>query len=174
MLFRSSASPELVEVESKADSSSGTEVSDDGLPELDFEAAATFAKRQGATAVLGLLGELRDTVADSSAAEQEKKPDEIIRSLSYPVRRRLFGKPSTREISQDPPHEQPVVNDAIERYADTLQEIGAPRPRYYAKQLAQEYPDRTIADAKPHPTRSGQILTLSGEEAPKVTVLSKS
>jgi hypothetical protein len=161
-------SPELVEVESKADSSDG------GLPELDFEAAATYAKQHEATAVLGLLSELRDTVADSPSDEQEKKRDELLRSLTYPVRRRLLGKPSTLEMSQDPPHELGTSGDAIERYAGALRDIGAPRPRYYAEQLAKEYPDRTITDAEPHPTRSGQVLTLSGEEAPKVTVLGES
>jgi hypothetical protein len=165
------ASPEFVEVESRADSSSGKDGSDGGLPELDLEAAATYAEQQEATAVLGLLGELRDTVADSPSAEQERKRDEILRSLAYPVRRRLFGKPSTLEMRQDPPYEQAAADDAIDRYADALQEIDAPRPQYYAEQLAQEYPDRKIADAEPHPTRSGQILTLSGEEAPKVTLL---
>jgi hypothetical protein len=160
-----------VEVESKADSSSGKDFSDGGWPELDFEAAATYAKQHEATAVLGLLSELRDTVAPST--EQEKKRDELLRSLAYPVRRRLLGKPSTLEMSQDPPHELGGSGDAIERYAGALRDIGAPRPRYYAEQLAKEYPDRTITDAEPHPTRSGQVLTLSGEEAPKVTVLAE-
>lgn len=150
------------------DSESG--LSEEG-PDLHFETAATYAKQHKATAVLGLLSELRNVMVDSPTPEQEKKRDEILRSLAYPVRRRLFGKPSTLEMSQDPPHELGAAGDAIERYADALQEIDAPRPRYYAEQLAKDYPDRTITDAEPHPTRSGQVLTLSGEEAPKVTVL---
>jgi hypothetical protein len=77
-------------------------------------------------------------------------------------------------MSQDPPHELGASGDAIERYVGALRDIGAPRPRYYAEQLAKDYPDRTITEAEPHPTRSGQVLTLSGEEAPKVTVLGES
>jgi len=142
-------------------------------PTLNFEAAGTFAKRHEATAVLGLLSKLRKMASGSPTPEQEKKRHQILRGLAYPVRRRLLGKPSTLEMRQDPPHELGAVGDAVERYADALQNIDVPRPRYYAEQLAQEYPDRTITDAEPHPTRSGQVLTLSGEEAPKVTVLSE-
>jgi len=158
------ASAELVEVES------GTSLEGE-LPEMDFGAASAYAKQQEATAVLGLLNELQATLVDSPTSEQEKKRDKILQSLSYPVRRRLFGKPSTLEMSQDAPYEQGVAPETIERYADALKQIGAPRPRYYAEQLAKEYPDRTITGSEPHPTLSGQILTLSGEEAPKVTVL---
>jgi hypothetical protein len=149
-------------------------------PTLNFEAAGTFAKRHEATAVLGMLSKLRKmesgspTPEGSLTPEQEKKRDQILRALAYPVRRRLLEAPSTLEMSQDPPHELGASGDAIERYVGALRDIGAPRPRYYAEQLAKDYPDRTITEAEPHPTRSGQVLTLSGEEAPKVTVLGES
>jgi hypothetical protein len=119
-----------------------------------------------------MLSKLRKLESGSPSPEHKKKKrDQILQALAYPVRRRLLGTPSTLEMSQDPPHEQAVHGEAIERYAGALQDIGAPRPRYYAEQLAKEYPDRTIIEVEPHPTRSGQVLTLSGEEAPKVTVL---
>jgi hypothetical protein len=166
-----SESAEFVEVNSGSEVSSDSESSPSGGEvDFDFEAAATYVKRHEATAVLGLLNELRNATVDSPATGQEERRDEILRSLAYPVRRRLLGKPSTLDLSQDPPHEQGLT-DAIERYERALMQLDAPRPRYYARQLAKEYPDQRITDSEPHPSRSGQILTLSGEGAPKVTVL---
>jgi hypothetical protein len=143
-------------------------------PPLNFEAAGTFAKRHEATAVLGMLSKLRKMASGSPSPEHKKKRDQILQALAYPVRRRLLGTPSTLEMSQDSPHEQAAQGEAVERYVGALQEIGAPRPRYYAEHLAKEYPDRTITEAETHPTRSGLVLTLSGEEAPKLTVLGES